>query len=136
MINTILSVIWPIKEFVNFIFHKTLGDYIINDLNLSYIEDEIKKNYEIVLSNLMLNSYEINKKHFGASPIKLLEGKIKKLRIQYPKNNEKIEIAVEDLFLTLMPIQNSERISKKKINAKSVFNKEENKENSVYLYCN
>lgn len=131
MLNTILSVIWPIKEFVNFIFQKTLGDYITNNLNLTYIEDEIKKNYEIVLSDLELNSFEINKKHFGLSPIKLLEGKIKKLRIKYPKNNEKIEIMIEDLYITLMPIQNSEKITKRKIKAKSVFEKQQNKENSV-----
>ena len=131
MLNTILSVIWPIKEFVNFIFQKTLGDYITNNLNLTYIEDEIKKNYEIVLSDLELNSFEINKKHFGLSPIKLLEGKIKKLRIKYPKNNEKIEIMIEDLYITLMPIQNSEKITKRKIKAKSVFEKQQNTENSV-----
>ena len=131
MLNTILSVIWPIKEFVNFIFQKTLGDYITNNLNLTYIEDEIKKNYEIVLSDLELNSFEINKKHFGLSPIKLLEGKIKKLRIKYPKNNEKIEIMIEDLYITLMPIQNSEKITKRKIKAKSVFENQQNKENSV-----
>ena len=95
------------KHFLNYIFKKTLGDYITNDLDLNKIEIEIQKNTFISLTNIELNAYEINKKHFHNSPLKMLSGKINKIDLII--STDKIEFNVNDIFILLMPVFNDEK---------------------------
>lgn len=110
MLGKIINSIWPVKELLNYIFKKTLGDYITNDLDLNKIEVEIKDKTFICLTNLEINAAEINKKHLRNSPIKIINGQINKLNISF--NKERIEISISEITIVLMPVFNLEKFEK------------------------
>ena len=118
---------WPIQELLNYIFKKTLGDYILNDLNLNLIEIKLTNQTSISLTNIELNAYEINNKHFNNSPLKMLEGKINKLDLTFEINSGKIKINIEEVLIILMPVFNLTEFNQNKITKKGLEIKSDNK---------
>jgi hypothetical protein len=117
MLRLFVDNFWPLKHFLNYIFKKTLGDYIMNDLNLEEIEVGIKNNYSITLTNLKLNAYEINRKHLKSSPLKVLHGFIKRFDLVLDK--EKLQIRIEGVHVLLMPVFDVEKLNNTIIKRKS-----------------
>jgi hypothetical protein len=109
MLKLFMDNFWPLKQFLNYIFKKTLGDYILNDLNLEELEVGIKNNYSITLTNLKLNAYEINRKHLKNSPLKMLDGFIKKFDLILDKEN--LQIKIKDVHILLMPVFNVDKLN-------------------------
>ena len=72
----------PLREFLNYIFKTVLSDFlIVNNLNIENIENDISSNSFLNLTNLELNTSNINANFLTNSPIKLIFGKIGKLTI-------------------------------------------------------
>jgi len=117
MLGKLFNSFFPMREFLKYLFKKTLGDYILNDLDLNKIEIEISNKAFISLQNIDLNASEINKKHFENFPFIILEGKIKKFELSF--SFDKISINIDKLNILLMPVFNKEKsknlISKKQI---------------------
>ncbi len=131
MLGKFFDTIWPLKELLNYIFKKLLGEYITNDLDLNKIEVEIKNKAFISLYNIELNAQEINNKHLQNSAIKMLDGRINRLDLYLSR--EKIEFKIEEIFVLLMPIFNLEKINGNKLLKKQAVNvrTDNNVENSI-----
>ena len=97
----------PLREFLNYIFKTVLSDFlIVNNLNIENIENDISSNSFLNLTNLELNTSNINANFLTNSPIKLIFGKIGKLTISILENN-KVLISIEKLIIRLMPLFNN-----------------------------
>jgi hypothetical protein len=134
MFGRFINKLWPLKEFLNYIFKKTLGDYIMNDLDLNKIEVEIKNNTFISLQNLELNAFEINRKHLQSSPIKMLEGRINRLDLIVSK--EKLEIKIEEVFILLMPVFDEEKFNHNNLGKKIIYTSQSESEQENSLVSN
>ena len=94
----------PLREFLNYIFKTSLSDFlIVNNVNIDNIENDISSKSFLNLTNLLLNTSNINNKFLSNSPIKVINGKIGKLSINILENN-KISISIEKIVITLMPL--------------------------------
>jgi len=94
----------PLREFLNYIFKTKLSDFlIVNNVNIDNIEKDISSKSFLLLSNLLLNTSNINNTFLLNSPIKVINGKIGKLSITILENN-KISISIEKIIITLMPL--------------------------------
>ena len=94
----------PLREFLNYIFKTSLSDFlIVNNVNIDNIEKDISSKSFLNLSNLLLNTSNINNTFLLNSPIKVINGKIGKLSITILENN-KISISIEKIIITLMPL--------------------------------
>jgi len=134
MITSLINNFKPIQIFLNYIFKKLLGDYILNELDISKMQVELENKQYFGLQDIELNTYGINLKHLINSPIKILEGKIKKLMIHIPKDfiNDKIQVVLEDCSILLMPIHNFKKNSNpKSFNLKTVVQNDNLDETSV-----
>ena len=134
MITSLINNFKPIQIFLNYIFKKLLGDYILNELDTSKMQVELENKQYFGLQDIELNTYGINLKHLINSPIKILEGKIKKLMIHIPKDfiNDKIQVVLEDCSILLMPIHNFKKNSNpKSFNLKTVVQNDNLDETSV-----
>lgn len=124
MLGKIFNTFFPMREFLNYLFKKTLGDYILNDLDLNKIEIEITNKAFISLKNIDLNASEINKKHLNNFPFLMLEGHIKEFDLSF--SLDKISINIDKISILLMPLFNKEKtktlVSKKQIPVKIIEN--------------
>ena len=136
MITTLINNFKPIQIFLNYIFKKVLGDYILNELDISKMQVELEDKQYFGLQDIELNTYGINLKHLLDSPIKILEGKIKKLMIHIPKDfmKDKIQVFIEDCSILLMPIHNFKKSNNPKSrNMKTVVQNDNQDETSVII---
>ena len=113
MINTIISNFTPLQIFLNYVFKKLLGDYILNELDISKMQMELQNKQYFGLQDIKLNTYGINQRHLINSPLKIIEGTIKKILIHIPKDfkKDKIRILLEDFSIFFMPLHNFKKTS-------------------------
>jgi len=71
MITSLINNFKPIQIFLNYIFKKLLGDYILNELDISKMQVELENKQYFGLQDIELNTYGINLKHLINSPIKI-----------------------------------------------------------------
>jgi hypothetical protein len=95
-----MNSLWPVKEFLTFIFSSTLGDYIETKINLDNIENIIRKQQYAEISHLNFKLENFNKLLWSNNlPVECYEGKVDKIYLKFPINylKEKIEINIENL---------------------------------------
>ena len=70
----------PLREFLNYIFKTSLSDFlIVNNVNIDNIENDISSKSFLNLTNLLLNTSNINNKFLSNFTIKVINRKIRKL---------------------------------------------------------
>ena len=115
MMNSLLSHIKqfiPLNDLLNFVFKTALSSYIItDDVDIPSIEKEISSKAFFSLKNIRLNTANINS-FLVSSPIQLLNGTIRNVEISFV--DAKLNIAISDITVLLMPLFSKERSSERK----------------------
>ena len=118
MIKSLLNSFYPLKLFINYIFKKTLGEFVKNEIDFNNLNIALTKGAKFELINLELDTYAINNKLLKGN-IKIIEGNISSCSICYDKKNKKISINIDSIFVNLI-ISNENKTANANSNKKIV----------------
>jgi hypothetical protein len=103
MFTSLMGTIWPVKEFVEFMFGTLMAGMFQNEIDLVKLEKDIRDATFGELKDLVFSTEKINKTIFKFLPFEITSGSIGNFYLKFPMTylKDKIEIRIDHLNLEI-----------------------------------